>query len=149
MAQIDKLDDTVYVAGQITPADIPEIAEQGIKLIVNNRPDGEDPMSQPTAAALEDAAIQHGMRFVNIQFPTAHMAPADTADLAEVLKNESEPMLIFCRTGTRSTVLWASARLALGDPLHEVVEKAARAGHDLHSMLPLIEKLAKAAQQEM
>ncbi|MBX2806077.1 MAG: TIGR01244 family phosphatase [Hyphomicrobiales bacterium] len=149
MAEIVRLDDTVYVTGQIAPADIAAIAANGIKLIVNNRPDGEAPVGQPTAAELELEAGRHDIRFVNIQFPTAQIAPGHTVKLAEILKTEQEPMLIFCRTGTRSTMLWAAAQLALGNSFLEVFEKAVRAGYDLRHAAPMIEQLGKLAQAEL
>lgn len=148
MAEIVRLDDTVFVAGQIAPADIADIAAHGVRLIVNNRPDGEDPVSQPAAAELEQEAARHGIRFVNIQFPTAQIAPDHTVRLAEILKTETVPMLIFCRTGTRSTMLWAAAQMALGQSFPEVMEKAAQAGYDLRQAAPMIEHLGEAARSK-
>lgn len=149
MAEIVRLDDTVFVAGQISPSDIADIAAHGIQLIVNNRPDGEDPASQPAAAELEQEAARHGIRFVNIQFATPNIAPQHTVSLAEILKTEQEPMLIFCRTGTRSTMLWAAAQMALGKSFPDVYEKAAQAGYDLRQAAPMIEHLAEAARSEL
>lgn len=149
MAEIVRLDDTVFVAGQITPTDIADIAAHGIKLIVNNRPDGEDPVSQPASSELEQEAAHHGLRLVNIQFPSAHIAPDHTVRLAEVLKTEKEPMLIFCRTGTRSTMLWTAAQIALGRSPEETMAKAAQAGYELRQAVPMIMHLAEAAQNEM
>lgn len=149
MTEIVRLDDTVFVAGQIAPSDIADIAAHGIKLVINNRPDGEDPVSQPAAAELEQEAARHGLRFVNIQFASAHIAPDHTARLAEILKTEQEPMLIFCRTGTRSTMLWAAAQIALGRNQEETMSKAAQAGYDLRQLLPFITQLAEGAQNEL
>ncbi len=149
MAEIVRLDDTVFVAGQISPSDIADIAAHGIKLIVNNRPDGEDPVSQPAAAELEREAARHGVRFVNIQFPTSQIAPDHTVRLAEILKTEQEPMLIFCRTGTRSTMLWAAAQIALGKSLPDVIEKAVQAGYDLRQPAPILEQLGEAARSAL
>lgn len=146
MAEIVRLDDTVFVAGQITPSDIADIAAHGIKLVVNNRPDGEDPSSQPAAAELEREAARCGIRFVNIQFPSANIAPDHTVRLAEVLKTEKEPMLIFCRTGTRSTMLWIAAQIALGRSPEQTMAKAAQAGYDLRQAAPMIMQLAEAAR---
>ena len=146
MAGIVKLDDTVFVAGQISPSDIADIAAHGIKLIVNNRPDGEEPASQPTAAALEQEAVRHGLRFINIQFPSAQIGPDHMAKLADVLRTENEPILLFCRTGTRSTLLWATAQMVLGANLEEAIGKAAQAGYDLRQAAPLLEQLSMAAR---
>ncbi len=146
MAQIVSLDENVFVSGQINPHDIEDLAARGIRLIVNNRPDGEDPNAQPAAADLEKEARRHGMDFVNIQFASSAVAPGHTAALAKILETASGPMLIFCRSGARSTTLWAAANVALGKPLGETLEKAARAGYDLGRAAPIIEQLGHAAR---
>lgn len=146
MADLVKLDDNLFVAGQIRPEDMPDIAAHGIKLIVNNRPDGEDPAGQPTAQALEAAASEHGIRFVNLQFAAPAVTPDHAAAMADILKTNSEPMLAFCRTGTRSTTLWAASSVALGTPIDETIMKAGQAGYDLRGAMPLIDQLGKAAK---
>lgn len=148
MAEIVRLDDTVFVAGQIAPGDIAGIAALGVRLIVNNRPDGEALFGQPTAAELQAEAERHGIGFVNIQFPTANIGSGHTAKLAEILKTEHEPLLIFCRSGTRSTMLWAAAQVALGRSLEEAIEKAAQAGYDLRQPAPILEQLGEAARRD-
>jgi uncharacterized protein (TIGR01244 family) len=50
--------------------------------------------------------------------------------MAEALGEEGE-LLAFCRSGTRSTFLWALARSAQGVPAEELAEAAAAAGYDL------------------
>jgi sulfide:quinone oxidoreductase len=149
MAEIVKLDETVFVAGQITPEDIDDIAGRGIKLIVNNRPDGEDPAGQPLAEELEAAARKHGIAFENLQFTASTLTPHHAARLAEILKTGDKPMLAFCRTGTRSTTLWAASSVAVGMPLTEAIEKAAQAGYDLRQSAPMIEHLAEAAKSDI
>jgi uncharacterized protein (TIGR01244 family) len=36
-----QLDDTIFVSGQLHPADIADAAARGVTMIVHNRPDGE------------------------------------------------------------------------------------------------------------
>ena len=54
-----KIDERTYVSGQVDPADLPAIKAAGVAMIVNNRPDGEEP-GQPAAAAIETAARAAG-----------------------------------------------------------------------------------------
>jgi uncharacterized protein (TIGR01244 family) len=126
--QVHKLDDMILVAPrQLLPADIPALAEQGIRLIVNNRPDGEEP-GQPTSAEIEAAARAAGLDYRHI--PIAGGFPPERIEaMAQAL--DQGPALAFCRSGTRSTFLWALARSARGAPAEETVSAAAAAGYDL------------------
>jgi uncharacterized protein (TIGR01244 family) len=123
-----RLDETTFVARrQLTPADIPALAAAGIRLIVNNRPDGEEP-GQPASAEIEAAARAAGLDYRHI--PIAGGFPPERVEaMAQAL--EQGPVLAFCRSGTRSTFLWALARAARGAPAEESVAAAAAAGYDL------------------
>lgn len=146
MARIVQLDDNFYVAGQIQPDDIPELTLAGIKTIVNNRPDGEDPATQPFGLEIEAAAREHGIEVVNIPFTTQTLTSVEVAEFIDVLERRGgEPMLAFCRSGNRSSLVWAAAKVGLGTPLDEVIEKAGRAGYDLRSAAPFLHNLGKMA----
>ncbi|HEX8239438.1 MAG TPA: TIGR01244 family sulfur transferase [Allosphingosinicella sp.] len=123
-----RLDLTTFVfVRQLTVGDVDEIAAAGIRLIVNNRPDGEEP-AQPSSAAIEAAARAAGFDYRHI--PVAGGFPPERVEaMAEAL--EQGPVLAFCRTGTRSTFLWALARASRGAPADESVALAAAAGYDL------------------
>jgi len=123
-----RLDETSFVADrQIRPADIPALAAAGIRLIVNNRPDGEEP-GQPASAEIEAAARAAGLDYRFI--PVAGGLPAAQAEaMAEAL--EAGPLLAFCRSGTRSTYLWAIARASRGADPNTLIAQAAEADYDL------------------
>jgi uncharacterized protein (TIGR01244 family) len=121
-----QLDSTTFVSGQIAPE---EIAALGISTIVNNRPDGEEP-GQPDSAVIEAAAKAAGIDYRHI--PVAGgIAQPQVAQMADALAQAKGPVLAFCRSGTRSTYLWALARARLGDDGEELAGKAAAAGYDL------------------
>ena len=123
-----RLDQTTFVAvRQLTVGDVDEAAALGVRLIVNNRPDGEEP-GQPPSAEIESATRAAGLDYRHI--PIAGAFPPERVEaMAEAL--EQGPVLAFCRTGTRSTFLWALARAARGAPAEESVAAAAAAGYDL------------------
>jgi uncharacterized protein (TIGR01244 family) len=130
-----KLDATTFVfVRQLTVGDIDEAATAGIRLIVNNRPDGEEP-GQPTSAEIEAAARAAGLDYRHI--PVAGGFPPEQVEaMAEAL--EQGPLLAFCRTGTRSTFLWALARSSRGAAAEECVSAAAAAGYDLRPIVALL-----------
>lgn len=127
-----KLEDGVLVAGQIWPEQIAAIAAGGVRTIVNNRPDGEEP-GQPLSAELEVAARAAGLGYRHI--PVAGGFSQEQVEaMADAL--EDGPALAFCRSGTRSTYLWALARARRGADPEALTRAAADAGYDLSPVRP-------------
>lgn len=123
------LDETSLVAGQIWPEDVAEAAAAGVTMIVNNRPDHEEP-GQPENAEIEGAAKAAGLdyRFVPV---SSGVSEAQIAAMIEALEAAEGKVLAFCRSGTRSTILWALARARMGEKGESLAAKAAAAGYDL------------------
>ena len=132
MTPLIPLDPGTFVAGQIRPDDMAEIAARGITLIVNNRPDFEEP-GQPLAAEIAAAAQANGLAYCEI--PIAGGISAQQAEAAAGAFDEAEgKTLLFCRSGTRSTWLWALARARRGADAETLIGQAAAAGYDLTSL---------------
>jgi uncharacterized protein (TIGR01244 family) len=131
-----RLDETTFVAARnIVPADIPTVAAQGVRLIVNNRPDGEEP-DQPASREIEAAARAAGLDYRHI--PVAgRFPPEQVEEMVRAL--DQGPVLAFCRSGTRSTFLWALARAARGVPAEQSIAAAASAGYDLGPIRALLQ----------
>ena len=118
----------MWVAGQIAPEDVPDLAARGVTGIVNNRPDGEEP-GQPTGASLAAAAEAAGIGYAYI--PIAGGFSADKVEAMAAATQVPGRTLAFCKSGTRSTLLWALARARLGDDPQDLDTKASAAGYDL------------------
>jgi uncharacterized protein (TIGR01244 family) len=129
------LDDSTIVAGQLLASEMEELKAQGVTLIVNNRPDGEEP-GQPTGAELEAAALGAGLGYRHIPVGSGGLSPHQVQAMTEMIEETQGRVLAFCRSGTRSTFLWALARARMGDEPGEIVRKAAAAGYDLTPILP-------------
>ncbi|HEX2764549.1 MAG TPA: TIGR01244 family sulfur transferase [Allosphingosinicella sp.] len=128
------LEEGVFVSPQIGSEGVAAAAAAGVRTIVNNRPDGEEP-GQPGSAEIEAAAAAAGLAYRHI--PVAGAFPADkVAAMVDALRKG--PVLAFCKSGTRSTYIWALARAADGAQVEELVGKAAAAGYDLRPLLPLL-----------
>jgi uncharacterized protein (TIGR01244 family) len=125
-----KLDDSISVFGQLTPDDVAEAKAQGFTTLVNNRPDDEQP-GQPTGAEIEAAARANGLDYVAIPVDHSGFAEWQVEAMADALEQAQGPVLAFCRSGTRSTFLWALARGQMGDDGDALVAKAAAAGYDI------------------
>jgi uncharacterized protein (TIGR01244 family) len=126
---IRQLDDKVMVSGQVAPHEVAGLAEQGVTVLVNNRPDGEEP-GQPLAGEIEDAAAAAGItyRFVPI---LRGIGPADVESMQEALREaEGGKLLAFCRSGTRSALAIALAKREEGASAEDVVRTLNEAGFD-------------------
>jgi len=131
------LDPSISVFGQIEPADIADAAAQGFTTIVNNRPDDEQP-GQTAGAEIEAAAKAAGLDYVAIPVDHSGFADWQVAAMADALEQAKGPVLAFCRSGTRSTFLWALARNRMGDEGEALIAKAAAAGYDLSPIRPVL-----------
>ena len=121
------LDEAFWVAGQIAPSDVAEAAALGVSVIVNNRPDGEEP-GQPSSAEIARAARAAGLGYHHI--PVAGgISDAQIETMAAALAEGRA--LAFCRSGTRSTYLWALARHRSGADGATIIARAEAAGFDL------------------
>jgi uncharacterized protein (TIGR01244 family) len=136
-----KIDDHFLAAPQIAVSDIAEAKALGITTIINNRPDGEEP-SEPQGAEIEVAALAAGLGYVAIPVTHAGFSGPQVAAMAMALDTAPGPVLAYCRSGTRSTLLWALARTQLGDDKASLQAKAARGGYDLSSIEHLIDVVA-------
>ena len=103
------IDEDVYAAGQLGLVDVVVIAAQGVRTIINNRPDGEAE-DQPAAAEIGAAAEAHGMRYEHVPVVSGRITAEDISNFAELLRQVDTPMLLFCRSGARSTMLYQAAR---------------------------------------
>ncbi|TCD06830.1 TIGR01244 family phosphatase [Erythrobacteraceae bacterium CFH 75059] len=109
----------ILVSGQIGSEDMPALRAMGVRLIVNNRPDGES-ADQPAGAVLEECARQHGLRYAALPVRGGTLAAEQADALGDLLAGAEGKVLLFCRSGTRSALLWAAAQLRAGRSLHEV-----------------------------
>lgn len=132
------LDSAISVYGQIEPEDVGTAKAQGFTAIINNRPDNEQP-GQPAGAEIEAAAKAAGLDYVAIPVDHSGFNEGQVEAMAEALEKARGPVLAFCRSGTRSTFLWALARHRLGDDGEQLIAKAANAGYDLSPLRPLLE----------
>ena len=121
------------VTGRLDALDIEALAAAGVRTIINNRPDGEDRGQLPAADARR-VAEAHGLAYHHIPITAATLSRADVDAFAAVLRDAPAPVVAHCRTGTRSALLWALARLREGADPFSLVAEAARHGIDIGSL---------------
>ncbi|MGH7047658.1 MAG: TIGR01244 family sulfur transferase [Stellaceae bacterium] len=127
-------------SGRLDRADLEELARSGVRTIVNNRLDGEDPGQLPAAEARQLAEAL-GLAYHHIPITAASLTNTHVDAFAAVLREATQPIVAHCRSGTRTTLLWALTRLREGaDPLSLVAE-AARHGIDIASLSAVAARL--------
>ena len=143
-AELIPLSPGLSVTGRLERADIDALAQAGVRTIVNNRPDGEDPGQVPAAEARR-LAEGHGLAYHHIPITAASLTRADVDAFAAALREAEAPVVAHCRSGTRSTLLWALTRMREGaDPLGLIAE-AARHGIDIASLPAVAARLRQRA----
>ncbi|MGY6643671.1 MAG: TIGR01244 family sulfur transferase [Salinarimonas sp.] len=126
------LTDDIAVAPQLRLEDLDAIAAAGYKAVINNRPDGESP-DQPPQEAIAARAAELGLEYRFVPVISGQFAPQDVAAFRTALDELAGPVVAFCRSGTRSSVLWALAN-AGRMPEDEIIAIAGQAGYDLSAL---------------
>jgi len=99
----------VCVAPQLTAEAMAEAAQAGFKSVVNNRPDFEHGPDQPTSAQIEAAARAAGLEYRHLPVAGGYQSPEEIAAMAKLLAELPRPLLMFCRSGARSSRLYQAA----------------------------------------
>ncbi len=121
------------VSPQIFAADLRDIAQAGYRSVICNRPDGEA-ADQPGYSELARAATEQGLEIRHLPAVSEKVTDEDGTAFGQLMAELAKPVLAFCRTGMRSTTMWALSQ-AGQMPLHQIIEKASKAGHDLKGVV--------------
>ena len=100
----------VCAAPHLTPEAMAEAARAGFRSVVNNRPDFEHGPDQPTNAEIEAAARAAGLEYRFLPVAGGYQSPEEIAAFARLLAELPRPLLLFCRSGARSTRLFMQAQ---------------------------------------
>lgn len=142
-APMQKLHKDLFVAGQIHANDFADFAEAGIKTIINNRPDNEQ-AGQLTQSQASELAAQHGIAYFYLPMANGQPMPPNLInDFKQILDNTDEPVLAHCRSGMRSSFIWALGQVANGAlSVDEVIQAASNANIPLANYRAVLESAA-------
>ena len=129
MSNLRKFDDQISVCGQITVDSVADLPAQGVTMLINNRPDDEDP-GQPAAGDIEAAAERAGLAYRHIPIIRG-MGPADVEAMDQAIEQANGgKVLAFCRSGNRSALVSALARRRQGIAQAAIEQQLIAAGVD-------------------
>jgi sulfide:quinone oxidoreductase len=128
-----KITENFSVSPQIEPDDVPAIAAAGFRAILCNRPDGEE-MGQPAYDGVAEAARAAGLTVEFLPIVSGHVTKDDTQAFRTALETLPGPVLAYCRTGTRCTVMWSLTQFeTLG--ADEILRRSSAAGYDMSGLV--------------
>ena len=130
-----RLTDSMYVSPQISVDQVDAAKAMGVTMIINNRPDDEEP-GQVNGAEIEAAAKAAGLGYAAVPVSHGGFAPWQLDGMAAALEQAGTgKVLAYCRSGTRSITLDALANPEGLDPA-TLIATAKAAGYDLSALAP-------------
>ncbi|MGV6848978.1 MAG: TIGR01244 family sulfur transferase [Marinibacterium sp.] len=136
MPMLRQITDQYSVAPELVPSDMAAVATAGYTTVICNRPDSEVPPDRQ-AAPMRTAAEAAGLVFKVLPITQQSLTLENAARHREWIEASDGPVLAYCRTGTRCTVIWALGH-AVDHPADQLVSLAARAGYDIANLQPAL-----------
>ena len=144
LKRMKHLHQNLYVAGQIIASDFASFKQAGIKAIINNRPDNEEP-GQLSSVEAKRLATAHGINYHYLPMANGQPLPPNLVnDFKTALESESGAVLTHCRSGMRSSFLWALGQIPTGSvTVDEAINAAQQAGIPLANARAALENAQK------
>ena len=127
------------ISEQITLDEIESLADDGVKILICNRLDGEEP-NQITCAEIKAAADANGISFVHIPVPGRIIPEEALEEFVKVIDGSTDKIHAYCRTGTRTSIFWGLSH-ARTNSVDDVLTKAESLGINLTPVADQIEKV--------
>ena len=129
---LNKIINDYVVSDQITEEDIEQLKEAGFKTIFCNRPDNEE-QNQVTVKSIQDKAIKSGLNFIHQPVIGGQISQNDIDEFSDHYDDAEKPIFAYCRTGTRSSMLWALSESGKRS-IDEILQLTSAAGYNLSNL---------------
>lgn len=106
LEQMSQLTPDLWICGQVHAADFAQLAARGFRTAINMRPDHEA-ADQPTSDALAVAATKAGLQYEFLPVVASQIREQDVDKFAQFMDSLPKPVLAFCRTGNRCSIMWS------------------------------------------
>lgn len=137
---IKQISPAYAVTPQIDATDIPAIVAAGFQTVICNRPDAEVPTAQQ-AQAIGTAAKAAGLIFVINPVTHQTLNMDMVAIQMDALTNASGPVLAYCASGTRCSIIWSLGQAGTL-PTDDIIAATTNVGYDLQGMRAQLDALA-------
>lgn len=129
-----------FVSAQIDAKDLVAAAQSGFTTVICNRPNAEVPASHQSDA-IRAAAIAAGLKFEVLELTHQTMTPENIARQRDIIAASTGPVLAYCASGTRCSVIWALGQ-AETMPVDDIMATTTKAGYDLSGLRPRLEEIS-------
>ena len=129
---LNKIIEDYVVSDQITEEDIEQLKEAGFKTIFCNRPDNEE-QNQVTVKSIQNKAIESGLNFIHQPVIGGQISQNDIDQFSDYYDAAEKPIFAYCRTGTRSSMLWALSESGKRS-IDEILRLTSAAGYNLSNL---------------
>ena len=127
MPSLKTLSNRMFVCGQLRLHHLATIKGKGIRTIVNNQPEGES-FDQPRDEEFRSEARAQGLIYYSLPVPISGYTEDNVVQMSEIMATAPGPILAFCRSGTRSALVWAMAEARNGGNLTRIENQLEAAG---------------------
>ena len=128
-----KITENFSVSPQIEAADVPAIAAAGFRSILCNRSNDEEP-GQCCFEEVAEAAGAAGIEVRTVPISSGMVRAEDMAAFRAALEQMPRPVLAYCRSGTRCTMLWSIAHYEEMAP-EDILDLTSKAGYDMSGVI--------------
>ena len=135
--QINKLNQELSVSAQISLQDVNDLKELGFKTIICNRPDNESD-DQIEMQSISEAAQKHDIDFISQPVVSGAVTDEQVFEFKRTISEAEKPILAYCRTGTRCSILWALG-MAGTMSAQSILDATSKAGYELPQLLEKLE----------
>ena len=129
---LNKIIDDYVVSDQISEEDVEKLKNAGFKTIFCNRPDNEEE-NQITVKSIQDKVIKSGLNFVHQPVIGGQISQDYIDQFSDYYDEAEKPIFAYCRTGTRSSMLWALSESGKR-PIDEILKLTSSAGYNLTNL---------------
>ena len=130
--KLNKIIDDYVVSDQIKTEEITIIKNKGFKTIFCNRPDSEE-ADQITVKSIQDQADKYGLNFIHQPVVGGQITQQDVDLFKAHYAAAEKPIFAYCRSGTRSSMLWALSESS-ERPIDEILNLTTAAGYNLSNL---------------
>ena len=135
------IDKNYHVSPQIEPDQISDIADKGFVRVICNRPDLEVPPSL-RSSIMADLATKAKIEFHTLELTHETMTPENILKQRKIFTDANGPVLAYCASGTRCSVIWALGEAISGTNINYILEKTLAAGYNLSGLEVSMRNLA-------
>ena len=140
---LGQVEEGFYTSQQLTHDAFAALAKQGVKTIINNRPDGEGGF-YPSSAEAEKLAKENGMEYRYVPVPHNGLTMETIDEFSKAAEELPAPRVAYCASAYRSTMMWALSNAARKKDADEIINACAQRGFNFASMRPTLMQLAGA-----